>query len=67
MWLLVVSRVVVGLCKQTMTLGTAIVTDLTEPAERPVALGQLRTATTFAWTVGQFVGGWLAPHNSCYV
>ena len=62
-WLLLVSRVVVGLCKQTMTLATCIVTDLTEPAERPVALGQLRTATTFAWTVGQFVGGWLAEYH----
>ena len=35
----------------------------TEPAERPVALGQLRTATTFAWTVGQMVGGWLAEYH----
>jgi MFS family permease len=60
---LLLSRVVVGLCKQTMTLATALLTDITSPADRPVALGQLRTATTLAWTLGQFVGGHLAEHS----
>ena len=60
---LLLSRVVVGLCKQTMTLATALLTDITTPADRPVALGQLRTATTLAWTLGQVFGGFLAEHS----
>jgi MFS family permease len=60
---LLLSRVVVGLCKQTMTLATALLTDITTPADRPVALGQLRTATTLAWMLGQLFGGILAEHS----
>jgi MFS family permease len=60
---LLLSRVVVGLCKQTMTLATALLTDITSPEDRPLALGQLRTATTLAWTIGQVVGGHLAEHS----
>lgn len=60
---LLLSRVVVGLCKQTMTLATALLTDITSPEDRPLALGQLRTATTLAWTIGQLAGGHLAEHS----
>ena len=60
---LLLSRVVVGLCKQTMTLATALLTDITSSEDRPLALGQLRTATTLAWTLGQLVGGHLAEHS----
>ena len=45
-WLLLASRVVVGLFKQTMTLAAAVVTDLTTEEDRALGLGQLRTATT---------------------
>ena len=39
---LVLSRVVVGLCKQTMTASTALMTELTEPgAERALWIGRV--------------------------
>ena len=57
------SRVVVGLFKQTMTLAAAVVTDLTTEEDRALGLGQLRTATTLAWTVGQLLGGVLSAHH----
>lgn len=60
---LLLSRVVVGLCKQTMTLATALLTDITSSEDRPLALGQMRTATTLAWTLGQLIGGYLAEHS----
>lgn len=58
--LLIVSRVVVGLVKQTMTCSTAIVADLTPDHSRAAALGRLSSASTLAFLVGQPSGGLLA-------
>lgn len=59
-FLLVVSRVVVGLTKQTMTCSTAMVTLLSDEASRTQALGRLSSMMTFAFIVGQSAGGMLS-------
>jgi MFS family permease len=57
---LVVSRVVVGLTKQTMTCSTAMATLLSDEASRTQALGRLSSTMTFAFIVGQSAGGVLS-------
>lgn len=54
--LLALSRVVVGLVKQTMTCSTALVTALSADGDRVKALGRLSSASTLAFVVGQSVG-----------
>ena len=57
---LVLSRVVVGLCKQTMTASTALVTELTEEgAERALWIGRISSAAQVSWIAGQSFGGYL--------
>lgn len=57
---LVGSRVVVGLCKQTMTASTALVAELTLPgAERATWVGRIASASQASWLVGQSVGAYL--------
>ena len=57
---LVLSRVVVGLCKQTMTASTALMTELTEPgAERALWIGRVSSAAQVSWIAGQSLGGYL--------
>ena len=58
--LLVLSRVIVGLTKQTMTCSTALVTQLSHESNRTEDLGRLSSASTLAFAVGQSVGGVLA-------
>jgi MFS family permease len=61
-FLLVVSRVLVGLTKQTMTCSTAMVTSLSDEVSRTQALGRLSSTMTFAFIVGQSAGGVLSQH-----
>ena len=57
---LVGSRVVVGLCKQTMTASTALVAELTAPGpERATWVGRIASASQASWLVGQSVGAYL--------
>jgi predicted MFS family arabinose efflux permease len=57
---LVGSRIVVGLCKQTMTASTALVAELTEPGpERATWVGRIASASQASWLVGQSVGAYL--------
>lgn len=58
-WHLVLSRVIVGLVKQTMTVSTAMVTSFTETETRAQALGRLASVTTAASMSGQALGGFL--------
>ena len=52
--LLVASRVVVGLCKQTMTAGTALMTELTaEGPERALWVGRVSSAAQTAWVAAR--------------
>ncbi|KAJ1451766.1 major facilitator superfamily domain-containing protein [Pelagophyceae sp. CCMP2097] len=56
--MLIASRVLVGLCKQTMTASTAILTELTEPgAERALWIGRVSSAAQVSWIAGQSLGG----------
>ena len=59
--LLVLSRVIVGLVKQTMTTSTALVTQLSDSVGRTAALAKLGSATTLASVVGTSID---LPHIS---
>lgn len=69
--LLIVSRIIVGLVKQTMTCSTALMTEITNNAGRAAALGRLSSASTLAFLIGQPAGGLLATHMGrrapCYL
>ena len=62
-WALVLSRVVVGLVKQTMTISRAITVSL-EPDDlkRTTALSHLRAVTTLAFMIGPTIGGLLSKY-----
>ena len=54
--LLALSRVVVGLVKQTQTCSTALITAISSDGDRAKALGRLQSASTLAFVVGQSFG-----------
>ncbi len=63
--LLILSRIVVGLVKQTMTMTTALITDLPlDRARRTKHMSHLTAAVTVSWILGPALGGylfWLSP------
>jgi len=62
---LVFSRVVVGLCKQTMMASTALMADLTAPGpDRALWIGRLSSAAQCSWVAGQSLGGVLNARGS---
>jgi MFS family permease len=69
--LLVLSRVIVGLVKQTMTCASALLTRLSSDATRAQIFGRLSSASTAAFLAGQSVGGVLSSRFGrrvpCYV
>lgn len=69
--LLILSRVIVGLVKQTMTASTAYVSEITPPHARAAALGRLSSASTLAFLIGQPAGGLLSArlgrHAPCFL
>jgi len=54
--LLVASRVIVGLAKQTMTCSTALLSSLTDEGGRTQALGRLSSTMALALSLGQALG-----------
>ena len=61
--LLLLSRVPVGLCKQTLTVSRAVVADCTgADAGRSVWMARLGTALSLGYALGPFLGGHLAEH-----
>lgn len=57
---LIISRVTIGLVKQTLTVSTAILAQCCGAGqERARHVGHVTAATTAAWMVGPSVGGWL--------
>jgi len=56
----IMSRVIVGLVKQTMTISKAAVTSITTEEERTSALSHMRATLTLAFMVGPTAGGLLA-------
>ena len=58
--MLALSRVLVGLVKQTQTCSTALITSWTDDTSRAPALGRLASASTLALLSGQAAGGYLS-------
>jgi MFS transporter, DHA1 family, tetracycline resistance protein len=58
--LLIMSRVTVGLVKQTMTISRAAITALTSDADRTRSLSHLRACGTLAFMIGPSIGGMLS-------
>jgi hypothetical protein len=56
---LILSRVLVGFVKQTMTVSTAMLTRCTTKETRAAHMGRLTAASTVAWIVGPSVGALL--------
>ncbi|RYH22657.1 MFS transporter [archaeon] len=63
---LLASRVVVGLVKQTMTTTTLMIAELTEDnhAQRSIEMGQLAAISSFSFVIGPSIGGILYKYNS---
>lgn len=59
---LIISRVLVGLVKQTMTVSTSLLARHTTSDTRAVSMGRLTASTTVAWIVGPSVGALLYKH-----
>ena len=59
---LILSRVLVGLVKQTMTVSTSLLAKYTTSENRAVHMGRLQASTTVAWIVGPSVGALLFKH-----
>eukprot|EP01064_Diplonema_japonicum_P003206 TRINITY_DN1209_c1_g2_i1.p1 TRINITY_DN1209_c1_g2~~TRINITY_DN1209_c1_g2_i1.p1 ORF type:complete len:459 (+),score=63.63 TRINITY_DN1209_c1_g2_i1:35-1378(+) len=64
--LLSISRVIVGLVKQTMTIATAFVTDETTTETRTNSLATLFSITNIAFIIGAPVGGILSTKSILY-
>eukprot|EP00931_Biecheleriopsis_adriatica_P088741 TRINITY_DN62991_c0_g1_i1.p1 TRINITY_DN62991_c0_g1~~TRINITY_DN62991_c0_g1_i1.p1 ORF type:complete len:473 (+),score=85.01 TRINITY_DN62991_c0_g1_i1:199-1617(+) len=63
--LLVLSRIVVGLVKQSLTASTAMMTELTSAgAERTFWIGRLSGVISMAWITGQGLGGILNRYGA---
>mmetsp|Transcript_6328 Transcript_6328/g.13229 ORF Transcript_6328/g.13229 Transcript_6328/m.13229 type:complete len:484 (+) Transcript_6328:179-1630(+) len=59
---LIISRVLVGLVKQTMTISTSLLARYTTTENRSVHMGRLTASTTMAWIVGPSCGALLYKH-----
>lgn len=59
---LIVSRLVVGLIKQTSTISTSMISTYSSENERALHLGRLTASATFAFIVGPSLGGILYKH-----
>ena len=63
---ILVSRVLVGLVKQTMTVTTSILAHATEEKERATHMGRLNAGATVAWILGPSAGAYLFSHVGTY-
>eukprot|EP00980_Cylindrotheca_fusiformis_P009084 scaffold1965_cov110-Cylindrotheca_fusiformis.AAC.7 len=61
--LIVFSRVLVGLVKQTMTVTTSMLTEVTNEKNRAKYMGRLESSTTAAWIIGPSVGAMLFKYG----
>lgn len=59
-WMLLVSRVVVGLVKQTMTVSSALAAEWSSNKNRASAMGAISSMATFAWVTGSGIGAYVA-------
>lgn len=63
---ILISRVTVGLVKQTMTVSSSIMSHSTLEHERATHMGRLGASVTVAWIVGPSVGAYLYSHVGTY-
>lgn len=63
---IVVSRVTVGLVKQTMTVTSSMMAHATHEQERATHVGRLNASVTVAWIVGPSAGAYLFSHVGTY-
>eukprot|EP00536_Pseudo-nitzschia_multiseries_P006505 jgi/Psemu1/296264/fgenesh1_pm.139_\ len=56
---LILSRITVGLVKQTMTVTTSMLTKCTTPENRTKHMGRLESSSTAAWILGPSIGALL--------
>eukprot|EP00698_Gefionella_okellyi_P025383 TRINITY_DN9266_c0_g1_i1.p1 TRINITY_DN9266_c0_g1~~TRINITY_DN9266_c0_g1_i1.p1 ORF type:complete len:412 (-),score=78.84 TRINITY_DN9266_c0_g1_i1:361-1596(-) len=56
-WVLLLSRMLVGAVKQTVTVAEALITDGTVAVERMKAFSRLRTAMSVSFIIGPLIGG----------
>ena len=56
---LILSRIIVGLVKQTMTVTTSMMTKCTTKENRTKHMGRLESSSTAAWILGPSTGGLL--------
>ena len=61
--LLLLSRLPVGLAKQTVTATRAIVSDLTPPSTRSESLARLFAGCSLGYAIGPYIGGLLAERT----
>lgn len=63
LWVVCVARVLVGVMKQTTTLATAYIAEITNPDERTAAMAKLSTMTGVGFILGPMMGSLLARYN----
>lgn len=61
-WLLLVSRLPVGLAKQTATVSRSMIADITAPGQRSKYMGRLTASFACGYAIGPLVGTWLVSH-----
>ena len=61
-WLLLASRLPVGLAKQTATVSRSMIADITSPGERSRYMGRLTASFACGYAIGPLIGTWLVSH-----
>ena len=63
-WVLLLSRIPVGVSKQTITISRAIIADCTEKGDdRTAAMSRLGAAAALGYSIGPYLGGYVAGVN----
>ncbi|CAB9501387.1 major facilitator Superfamily [Seminavis robusta] len=63
---ILLSRIIVGLVKQTMTITSAIMVSVTSEEERATNVGRLNASLTTAWIIGPSAGAYLFHNVGTY-
>eukprot|EP01091_Cochliopodium_minus_P012613 TRINITY_DN3855_c0_g1_i1.p1 TRINITY_DN3855_c0_g1~~TRINITY_DN3855_c0_g1_i1.p1 ORF type:complete len:387 (-),score=95.54 TRINITY_DN3855_c0_g1_i1:84-1244(-) len=60
---LIISRVIIGLLKQTNTIANAYISDVTTNTKRTAELSYMRSVIGFAFMLGPTIGGYLSAYD----
>eukprot|EP01095_Lingulamoeba_sp_RSL-Kostka_P017109 TRINITY_DN8697_c0_g1_i1.p1 TRINITY_DN8697_c0_g1~~TRINITY_DN8697_c0_g1_i1.p1 ORF type:complete len:232 (-),score=55.32 TRINITY_DN8697_c0_g1_i1:591-1286(-) len=66
LYILYLSRIPVGLCKQTMSIANTMVTDLSEVKARSKYIGRVNTALGLGFIVGPLIAGMISQYDLNY-